>query len=335
MNYPWLSDQWQQLLKQRDCNAIHHALLLTGAEGLGKKDCAYAFAQLLLCQHSDQQPQACGHCQSCRWFNEGVHPDVFNITLEEKASTIKVDQIRQLTEKLSQTAHCGDYQVVIIHPADTLSLAAANALLKTLEEPTGKVLYLLVTHHKDRLPITIQSRCQLLSFHAGEPGASMSWLRQQIDVSEQVAAQLLRAAQGAPLLAMQLAEQGYVELQQNVVEQLSALIRRQQQPIAACTVLMKLDIPRVLDVFLFAIGDLIKLAMGVSSQYFFLSEHCLQQFPMSSKVYLPHLQAWQAACLKARALLQRHSGLNVQMALESLLIQWSAIEFNKRTSHVG
>ena len=115
MNYPWLQQTWQQLLSQYHRHAVHHALLFAGAAGLGKQACAKAFGQLLLCENGHSKSKACGICQSCRWALEGTHPDVYTVTLQDKASTIKVDQIRELTEQLSQTAHRASPNFKIFH----------------------------------------------------------------------------------------------------------------------------------------------------------------------------------------------------------------------------
>ena len=326
MNYPWLKKNWQQLLSQHHRQAVHHALLFSGAAGLGKRACAHAFAQLLLCDNGRGRDEACGTCQSCRWLSEGVHPDAYTITLQEKATTIKVDQIRELSDQLSQTSHRGGYQVVCLYPADTLSLAAANALLKTLEEPSGKVVFMLVTDYKDRLPITVQSRCQLQAFQMSQPDEAEQWLASQLEETQLTPSQLLRVAHGAPFLAKTLAEEGYADLQHRVLEQLIALLTRKEHPVAVTTVLMKLDIVRVFDTLLMVISDLIKRAVGASSMYMVLGNEQLAQFPAVGSLPMSSLHSWLSSCIETRASLQRHPGLNVQMALESLLIQWSTIK---------
>ncbi len=325
MTYPWLKKQWQQLLSQYEREAVHHALLFAGAAGLGKQDCAKALSQLLLCENGQGRSEACEQCQSCRWVLEGVHPDAYTVTLQEKASTIKVDQIRELSDQLSQTAHRGGYQVVCLYPADTLSLAASNALLKTLEEPSGKVVFILVTNHKDRLPITVQSRCQLLTFQMDNPAEAEHWLAVNLEDSTMSSASLLRAAHGAPLLAKALAEEGYAELQQRVVDQLVGLLQRKEHPVSATTVLMKLEVTRVFDTLLMVVSDLIKRGLGASVTYNTLDSQLFNLLPSSEKLPISKLQSWLSLCVETRALLQRHPGLNVQMALESLLIQWSTL----------
>lgn len=129
-------------------NRLSHAYLLSGIAGLGKTNFARKFASFLL---NTQQPEN--------------HPDYLFIAPNEAGHSIKIDQIRVLSDLLSRTSHQGDYRVVIIAPADAMPSAAANALLKTLEEPCGKIVFLLVDDQVHPLPATILSRCQKIFFY--------------------------------------------------------------------------------------------------------------------------------------------------------------------------
>lgn len=151
----------QQAFQQ---DRLSHAYLLSGIAGLGKTEFAKQFAQFLLCDTNNN----CGNCRSCKQMQANTHPDFIFIAPEEKNHSIKIDQIRELGEKLSRTAHHSGYQVVVISPADAMPVQAANALLKTLEEPTGKVIIFLVDNQKSILPATIMSRCQKIFFNKGK-----------------------------------------------------------------------------------------------------------------------------------------------------------------------
>lgn len=166
MIYPWQQSQWQQLLKQHQQRRLPQALLFSGQYGLGKKDFALVLAKLVLCEAGGES--ACDICHSCQLFRAGNHPDFFTIYPEENGKTIKVDQIRDLTASLNQTAQLNGYQVAVICPAESMNAAAANALLKTLEEPPGPVILILISHRLGGLPITIVSRCQKIAFFATE-----------------------------------------------------------------------------------------------------------------------------------------------------------------------
>lgn len=190
--YPWQYDSWQALQGLR--TRLPHALLLKGVQGIGKLDLALNFAQSLLCEQPHGDGMACEECDSCHWFKQGSHPD-FRLVQpdalsadeesEEKAGgkkpsrEISVAQIRELSGFATLTAHCGGYRVVLIHPAEAMNNNAANSLLKTLEEPVGNLLFLLVTHKPQQLLPTILSRC--LSFAVDTPSREIgaAWLSQQ------------------------------------------------------------------------------------------------------------------------------------------------------------
>lgn len=154
------SSQWQLLQSAFAQNRLSHAYLLSGAAGLGKTNFARAFASFLLCEKNT----TCGKCRGCLLMQAESHPDFLLIKPEEKSHSIKIDQIRAMSQKTTHTAHCGGYQVVVIAPADAMPMQAANALLKTLEEPSGKIIIFLIDDQKSVLPATIVSRCQKIFF---------------------------------------------------------------------------------------------------------------------------------------------------------------------------
>lgn len=213
--YPWQDDLWRRWNGLR--TRLPHALLLKGAQGTGKFDFAMNVAGSLLCEQPLADGLACGGCSSCHWLGQQTHPD-FRLVQPEALSAqedeggsgkkparlISVDQIRALADFSSLSAHQGGFRVVLIHPAETMNVNAANALLKTLEEPSGRMLFILVTHKPQQLPPTILSRCLALAAPLPPPEAGTAWLKQQ-GVSDP--APLLAQAGFAPLLAASLAEE--------------------------------------------------------------------------------------------------------------------------------
>lgn len=216
--YPWQINSWQALQGLR--TRLPHALLLKGAQGIGKFDLALNFAQSLLCAKPHEDGMACQECSSCHWFEQDSHPDYRLIQPdslsvieegEEKAGwkkpsrEISVDQIRDLSGFANMSAHCGGYRIVVIHPAETMNLNAANSLLKTLEEPTDNLLFLLVTHKPQQLLPTILSRCLSLSVNTPTREMGTAWLTQQgVKNPEHALAQ----TGFAPLQAVNWAESG-------------------------------------------------------------------------------------------------------------------------------
>ena len=221
---PWHHEHWSRLQARRARDAMPHALLLCGPAGLGKRDFMRRFAQGLLCTQA-QDGVACGQCRSCQLFVAGTHPDyaVLSFGLRKdgvQRSEIVVDQIRELSARLAMASQFGGWQIICIDPADAMNAAAANALLKTLEEPSPQTLLLLVADAPWRLPQTIRSRCQRIEFHLPSHEVALDWM-QQLGVKDAAAA--LDAAGGNPGLARAWAEEGALARRQEVRKDLAAL----------------------------------------------------------------------------------------------------------------
>ena len=216
--YAWHEDALRRLLIDRQ--RLPHALLVHGPAGVGKVQFARALAASVLCE-APRDGLACGSCPSCRWLEQGNHPDFREIVPEaaeeeedavegesaraEKAKSlvIKVDQVRAVSDFFSLTTHRAGHRVLLLHPAEALHPAAANALLKTLEEPPPGTLIVLVSDRPARLLATIRSRCRMLALPAPPTDSALAWLRGEGVVEPQAA---LAAAGGAPLLAQRLAQ---------------------------------------------------------------------------------------------------------------------------------
>ena len=159
----WLLNVQQQLSRQIRDNKLPHALLLSGVSGAGQEDIAHWLVNVLLCQNliTDNDVsifQPCGHCKTCQLFTNKSYPD--HLTIVNDKSTIGVDAIRKLSQFFERTAHIGQAKTAVVNHADTMTISAANALLKTLEEPTSDSYIILTTKNSDTLLPTIISRCQ-------------------------------------------------------------------------------------------------------------------------------------------------------------------------------
>ncbi len=203
---PWLDETFADLHQRRSQGRLAHALLLSGPAGIGKQQLAELFAQALLCAEPEANGQPCAHCHACSLYTAGTHPDLFRLGPEEDSKNIRIDQIRALIEGLSLRSHYGRYKVVILNPADTMNIAAANALLKTLEEPPANTVLLLITDRPSFLPATIRSRCQSLRLALPPADVAEAWLAGQLAHPEK-AAVLLALSGGAPLAALEQAEE--------------------------------------------------------------------------------------------------------------------------------
>lgn len=210
--HPWNHSLWQSLTAERA--RLPHALLLHGPVGVGKRHFALALAKWMLCEAPGLEG-ACGACAACNWFEQGGHPDFRLIepasetqdadgdTPKKGGRHITISEVRQLGDFLALAAHQGGWRVVVVQPAEGMNAAAANALLKTLEEPPRDVLLILVSHQPRRLLPTVLSRCRKVAVGLPAADVAMAWLQGQ-GLPE--AGLVLQEAGGAPLLARDYAD---------------------------------------------------------------------------------------------------------------------------------
>lgn len=219
--YPWLIPDWQALSQSAVAGRLGHAWLLLGEAGLGKEQLAERLAQLHLCHHP-QQGEPCGHCHACQLADKGNHPDLCIIPGDSK--TIGVDAVRELGSRLQRSAQLGHGKVVIIPDAERMTEAAANALLKTLEEPAGDSLLLLIASQISRLLPTIRSRCHKHVCHIPPEPVTLNWLAEQGHPATQAQ---VRICQGAPLRVLD-----YLAQQQDKARQdlLGGFVQLSQEP---------------------------------------------------------------------------------------------------------
>ena len=223
IDYPWLLEPASRLRALKEKHP--HALLIHGPQGVGKLALAEYLTQTLLCESGEDAP--CGHCAGCRWLKAGSHPDYRRVEPEAlakpgaaeegetdaaraadrtgKPSTeIKIDQVRGLDSFLTLKSHRGKFRVALVHPAEDMNANAANALLKSLEEPPGAALFVLVSHRPSWLLATIRSRCVPFAVETPDSESAARWLASQ---GVQTPEAWLAFASGAPLRALELSSQ--------------------------------------------------------------------------------------------------------------------------------
>ncbi|MBS0001469.1 MAG: DNA polymerase III subunit [Thioalkalivibrio sp.] len=199
---PWLEGRLRELVQLVGSGQTPPGLLVTGPKGVGKGVLVRAFLQRMACTEAADGLFGCGRCNGCRSFLGGTHPEILEVTPEAPGKEILVDSIRAVIEFLS-LSHGGPARMVFIEPAEAMNVNAANALLKTLEEPPGGAMLLLAAAQPARLPATVRSRCRVLRVPIPERAAVQNWLR-PLEHDELSADETLSACLDRPLEARAL-----------------------------------------------------------------------------------------------------------------------------------
>ena len=219
----WLQPAREQLLAGLRMQRVAHALLIQDAPGAGGGQLGLWLAQRLLCGAPTPQGP-CGVCAACRSVAEDRHPDFTRLALIEDSKQIRVEQARELSAHLALASHQGGYKVALIDPADALNWNAANALLKTLEEPPARTVLILVAQQPSRLPATILSRCQRVRIRAPERAPALEWLNRFVGEGPWDA--VLDVVGNAPLVAAQLDPQSVLQIRDETLAGLADLAAR-------------------------------------------------------------------------------------------------------------
>ena len=242
---PWQSVQWRRLSSQISDKTLPHAFLFTGVEGVGKELFAKSVAAYLLCEVSKNNSRdsgfgndtvykhgACGQCKQCRLFEGDTHPDFKFLEPEEGSSVIKIDQVRLLVDFFSRSSQQGGRKIALLSPAEALNNNAANALLKTLEEPSEDSVIILVSHQSGMLLPTIRSRCQVVDFGLPSVSDSLTWLNANTmgllgekGLKEDDISDILLLANSAPLKALKYLEKGVLSEYRLMLEELSSFLK--------------------------------------------------------------------------------------------------------------
>jgi len=210
MNLPWLDGLKAQLEEAFASSRLGHAPLIQGPAGVGKRALSDWLARRILCLEATSAAP-CGNCRACELFASQTHPDFFPVGIPEEKKEIPVDSIRDLNGRLQLTASLTDRRIGRILPAEAMNKNAANALLKTLEEPAANAWLILISDRPGLLPATIRSRCQAISVRPPAHEEALRWLEAEVEkrapqASGERVRQALVLAGDAPLAALELLE---------------------------------------------------------------------------------------------------------------------------------
>ncbi|WP_439257189.1 DNA polymerase III subunit delta' [Lonepinella sp. BR2271] len=260
--YPWLTPTYQQITQTFSQGRGHHALLFKAEMGVGVEQLIDAVAKFLICTESEKP---CGHCHACQLSQAGNHPDVHLLAPIENKD-ISVDQVREINEIVNQHAQQGGNKIVWVQGAERLTEAAANAILKTLEEPRPNSYFLLQADLASPLMATIYSRCQMWLVNVPETALAEQWLQTQTNEKIEEISTALRICYQRPLSALTFLQQGLMEKRREFLRQFWVFYVR-RSPLELLPLFEKELIFHQIDWLLAFLTDALKDKLGVQENW--------------------------------------------------------------------
>ncbi len=325
---PWNTEIWQGLVERYQGAGLPHASLLLGNEGTGKRPLAFRLAKFLLCQAADKKTTKdasfCDNCHSCKLIDAGSHPDYFICDQEAKGKQIKVDAVRKLNDFLAKTPQISACQVVQIYPVEAMNTNASNALLKTLEEPSGESYLLLMVERLGSVMPTIRSRTQRINLHPPTIELAVEWLAKRLPSTPvEDLASALRQCGGGPLKADDWLREGLLAQDEAYISLMQGWLSGQKQLQDTSKLLAKFDLSDTINWWTGLSLDIMKLGMGAEASQLSHPQQVqwIEQLVATvSKLKLLTLQQKLqevAGCLAAG-----QGNYNASLLIESLLLDW-------------
>jgi len=314
---PWQAAIWAQLAPAREAGRLTHAWLMCGPGGIGKRHFVGAWTARLLCETARGTEAACGRCRSCIQLAAASHPNLLWLKPEVDAKTgktkrdISVDQLRHLIDRLQLNSHYGQLKIGVIDPADALNASGMNAVLKTIEEPTGDALLILISERPMALAATLRSRCQRVAFAPPPVDQSLEWLAAQASGAS-VDRSLLAAAGHAPLKALEWLRSDQISERGRWRREWLEIADRGADPVATASAFKERERTALwlADFYQFCV-ELLKLRLLRSADAL---GNLAQRLPA------PALEAMSSEALESQRRLQQNA--NPQQLAESLMIAW-------------
>ncbi|EAR09746.1 DNA polymerase III subunit delta' [Reinekea blandensis] len=307
----WLTPTMSALSQQFIEGRLPHGLLLVGHPGNGANLFSTNLAQRLLCLDKANQP--CGRCKSCLLIASGHHPDLKVVEPEGKSQTIKVEAIREVIRRATETAQQGGNKVVWLKSAETMNVNAANALLKVLEEPPENTFLLVQAAQMARLLPTVRSRCRIVQLAQPERSDALSYLSAHNQLNQPVDV-LLSMVSGRPLDALDLTQEQidtWFEVERKFVENQSFTELSQ--------FLAKQELSQVLEQAMLWVDTALRTQQNPNSQSDAVSPTMMNILRQLEPV---SLFGFRDYIVEKRLGLQRQANLNVQLMAEELTWQW-------------
>ncbi|MGD9343523.1 MAG: DNA polymerase III subunit delta' [Desulfuromonadales bacterium] len=298
---------------------LAHAYLFSGPDGVGKRLMALALARAIVCH----EQRGCGDCQACRKIDHRNHPDLH--VLEPDGNSIKIEQVRSLQKDLNLKPLEAPRKICLIEAADSMTLGAANALLKTLEEPRGDTLLILLSAHPNRLLETIRSRCQALPFTRHPNSRIQAQLEKQLDIDPTASHVLAALSEGSFKKAFGKDRELYLEERRKLLKTLTGLSPGSILPILDFAEQIAADktvLPDILEIFQAFYRDVMMMLQGRGDDDLVNLDLKDTIERVSGRENIASVLAKLEALFAVRRQLDRN--VNRQLAMEVLLLKLAA-----------
>ena len=313
-------DRQKEILHRALANGrLAHAYLFSGPDGIGKRLMALALARAIVCH----EQRGCGHCQACRKIDHQNHPDLH--ILEPDGSSIKIEQIRAFQRELNLKPLEAPRKICLIEQADAMTVGAANALLKTLEEPRGDTLLMLLSSQPNRLLETIRSRCQPLPFTRHPNSRIQAELEKQLGIESTESHVLAALSEGSFKKAFGKDRELYLEQRRELLKTLTGLSSGSILPILDFAERLAADktiLPDILEIFQAFYRDVLMTLQGCSDAELVNLDLKDKVHRISGRESVATILIKLDALIEVRRQLDRN--VNCQLAMEVLLLKLAA-----------
>jgi DNA polymerase-3 subunit delta' len=325
MDWNLLGHDWAvALLRRHIANQnLRHAYLFTGPSGVGRRTLALRFGQALNCIHPLETAIPCLQCKDCRQIDKMQHPDLAIVQSERTGATLKVEQVRDMQHGIALAAYQAKYRVALFLRFEEANDSAANALLKTLEEPPKDVILILTADHADSLLPTIVSRCEVMNLRPLPVAELSAGLITHLNLAPEQANLLAHISNGCPGIAIQYSRQPkLLEHRRQILEDHMQLLKtgyleRFKYAEALSKDRDKDNILGILGVWLSFWRDVMLYASGCSAEL--SNPDYLEDIQrLSTRCELRNLQRFIDSVRATKKLLLRN--INLRLALEVLLL---------------
>ncbi len=316
--YPWLRPDFEQLIASYQAGRGHHALLIHALPGMGEDALIYAITRYLMCQQPVEH-KSCGQCRGCQLMQAGTHPDYYALTPEKGKASLGIDAVRDVTEKLYEHARLGGAKVVWVSDAALLTDAAANALLKTLEEPPANTWFFLACREPARLLATLRSRCRIHHLSPPTESYAIAWLARETTASPESSLAALRLCGGAPGAAAQLLQTDSATQRQTLCTAVNAALDSADW-LSMLGVLNNDQVAERLQWLASLLMDALKMQQGATLLTNVDAQPLVSR--LAQHLPTPRLQAILTAVFQCREQLLNVTGVNRELLLTDLFLCW-------------